>query len=268
MKNRIYFGDDLKILEELDDGSATLIYIKPPVEIDNLWRLPLSNESTKAITIGSRKYTDLYDQYLEFLEPRLVQARRVLSSKGTIYFHSTPEKAHYCKALLLDEIFGSDNFLNEAIWVYSNTRQKSERRWLEKHDNILVYIKDFDNYIFNTDDIDRLAYMAPNLVGKKKRSRGKLPTDTWFEELTPNGLLSQIIKASSNRKDLVVQLFAIDGSVGETCLKLGRKFILLSNSKKAMKKTAKSLEGKSNIEWLEFATHSKGKRRGPTRSEF
>lgn len=140
---------------------------------------------------------------------------------------------------LLDEIFGVERFLNEIIWAY-DFGGRARDKWARKHDNILWYSKT-DQWTFNRDEIDRLPYMAPGLVGPEKAARGKLPTDTWWMTIVPtNGtertgyptqkplkLLSRIVTASSKPGDLVADFFAGSGTSGVAAKLLGRRFLLV-----------------------------------------
>ncbi len=195
MQNTIYFGDNLSILRSLPDASVDLIYIDPPfntghaqsrkslktVRDDDGDRVGFQGNAYKSITLSERAYQDQFDDYLGFLEPRLLEAYRVLKPHGTLYFHIDYREVHYCK-VLLDGIFGRVSFLNEIIWAY-DYGARSKTKWPTKHDNILVYVKDPKNYTFNSDAIERIPYMAPGLVGKEKAERGKLPTDTWWHTI-------------------------------------------------------------------------------------
>ena len=126
-------------------------------------------------------YDDVFADYLEFIGPRLAHAHRLLADWGTLYFHIDYREAHYCK-LLLDEIFGRECFLNEIIWSY-DYGARTKRRWPAKHDTILVYVKNAENYHFDSSEVDREPYMAPGLVGAEKAARGKLPTDVWWHTI-------------------------------------------------------------------------------------
>ena len=89
--------------------------------------------------------------------------------------------------MLLDRIFGRDCFINEIIWAYDYGARPHDR-WPAKHDNILFYAKDPARYYFDIDEVDRIPYMAPGLVGPEKAARGKLPTDTWWHTIvSPTG---------------------------------------------------------------------------------
>jgi len=254
--NKVYLVDNLDILKALDDGYVDLIYIDPPFntgkEQERTTIKTTRNEDGDRCGYGNRKYDtevigqvsyiDVFDDYLGFLKPRLIEAHRVLADHGTLYFHIDYREVHYCK-VLLDQIFGRKNFLNEIIWAY-DYGGKTKKKWPPKHDNILVYAKDIKNYAFNVDDIDRIPYMAPGLVGPEKAARGKLPTDTWWftivgtnsKEKTgypnqkPRGIIDRIIRASSNPGDLVMDFFAGSGTIGASCLELGRRFILVDSN--------------------------------------
>ena len=152
--------------------------------------------------------------------------------------------------------------MNEIIWAY-DYGGKAKNKWPPKHDNILVYVKDPKNYTFNVEDIDRIPYMAPNLVGPEKAAKGKLPTDTWWHTIVATGgkektgyptqkplnILERIIRASSNPGDVVLDFFAGSGTTGENCYKLKRKFILIDESIQAMEVMSKRFSHMSNIEW-------------------
>jgi site-specific DNA-methyltransferase (adenine-specific) len=148
-------------------------------------------------------------------------------------------EVHYAK-VALDMIFGRENFLNEIIWAY-DYGGKTKKRWPTKHDTILVYVKDPENYIFNSEAIDREPYMAPGLVGAEKAARGKLPTDVWWHTIVsptgqektgyatqkPLGVLRRIIQASSNPGDWVVDPFSGSGTTAHAAAELGRRFVAI-----------------------------------------
>src|SRR5215472_10632146 len=197
MTGRIIFGDNLDALHMLADGCIDLIYIDPPfntgkmrertqiqtVRNENGDRTGFAGARYTTVKLGTRAYTDWFDDYLIFLEPRLVEAHRVLAPHGTLYFHIDYREAHYCK-VLLDLIFGRACFLNEIIWAY-DYGGRTMKRWPPKHDTILVYVRDPACYTFNVDAVDRIPYMAPRLVGPEKTARGKFPTDTWWHTIVP-----------------------------------------------------------------------------------
>jgi len=217
-----------------------------------------------SIVVGSMRFADVFDNYLSFLEPRLTEARRVLAAHGTLYFHIDYREVHYCK-VLLDAIFGRECFLNEIIWAY-DYGGRPKNRWPPKHDNILVYVKDVSNYVFNVDEIERIPYMAPGLVGPEKAARGKLPTDTWWHTIVatngseklgyptqkPLEILRRIVQASSRAGDIVLDFFAGSGTAGAAALALGRRFVLVDNNYDALKVMARRFDGVDGVEWEGF----------------
>ncbi|HQK93342.1 MAG TPA: site-specific DNA-methyltransferase [Armatimonadota bacterium] len=274
----IYLADNLEVLTGLASGSANLIYIDPPFNTGKVQqrtqirtigsedgdRVGFKGRRYETIALGKRGFRDLFDDYLAFLEPRLAEAHRVLAPDGTLYFHVDYREVHYCK-VLLDAIFGRECFLNEVIWAY-DYGGRSKTRWPPKHDNILVYTKDPRRYTFNWDDIERIPYMAPGLVGPDKAARGKVPTDTWWHTIVPThgsektgyptqkplGILKRIIGASSRKGDVVLDFFAGSGTTGAACLALGRRFVLVDNSPQALEAMARRFAGVAGIQWVGF----------------
>jgi site-specific DNA-methyltransferase (adenine-specific) len=277
MPNSIYFGDNLPILQSLPSESVDLIYIDPPFNTGKTQtrtqirtersesgdRVGFQGKRYETVKVGSKGYVDIFDDFLAFLAPRLDEAYRVLKPHGSLYFHIDYREVHYCK-VLLDQIFGRESFLNEIIWAY-DYGARTKRKWPAKHDNILWYAKDPEHYTFNFDQLERIPYMAPNLVGPEKAARGKTPTDTWWHTIVPTngkektgyptqkplGVINRIIQASSNPGDTVLDFFAGSGTVGESCLQLGRQFILVDINPEAMEVMKKRFE-KAEVEWVGF----------------
>jgi site-specific DNA-methyltransferase (adenine-specific) len=269
-KARVVFGDNLAVLRNIPDTSINLIYIDPPfntgkkqmrtrlhtVRNENGDRKGFKGQRYSTTVLGSRAFSDQFDDYLAFLEPRLREAYRVLAADGSFYFHVDYREVHYCK-ILLDEIFGRENFLNEIIWAY-DYGGRAKDRWPAKHDNILLYLKDNEHYTFNVGEIERIPYMAPGLVGEEKAARGKLPTDTWWHTIVsptgkektgyptqkPLGILRRIITASSKPNDLVLDFFAGSGTTGAAALELGRRFLLVDDNVEAMDVMKDRFKGK------------------------
>ena len=160
--------------------------------------------------------------------------------------HVDWRESHYVR-LWMEEVFGREGFLNEIIWAYDyGARQKN--KWPTKHDTILVFVKDPNNYTFNYEEMDRIPYMAPGLVGKEKASKGKTPTDVWWHTIVPTngsertgyptqkpeGVLSRIIKIHSNEGDLVLDFFAGSGTTGKVASSNNRKYILVDSNPDAI----------------------------------
>jgi site-specific DNA-methyltransferase (adenine-specific) len=256
----VVHGDNLEVLRRIPDGSVPLIYIDPPfntgrsqrrtqlrtVRDEQGDRLGFHGRRYATTKLTSKAFDDAFDDFLAFIEPRLVEAHRVLSDNGSLYFHIDYREAHYCK-LMLDGIFGRDAFINEIIWAY-DYGARTTKRWPAKHDTILFYAKNPRSYTFNADAVDREPYMAPGLVGKEKAERGKLPTDVWWHTIVspsgyektgyptqkPLGILRRIIAASSNPGELVLDFFAGSGTTGAAALELGRDFLLVDSNPEAI----------------------------------
>lgn len=277
-ENTIVYGDNLEVLRQLPSGSVPLIYIDPPFNTGKVQsltrvrttrdphgdRVGFQGQTYRTLRLGSRHFVDIFDDYLAFLEPRLVEAHRILAPNGTLYVHLDYREVHYVK-VLLDAIFGRECFLNEVIWAY-DYGGRSRRRWPAKHDNILVYVANPKDYVFNVNDIDRIPYLAPGLVSPEKAARGKLPTDTWWATIVPTrgrertgyptqkplSILRRIITASSNPGDLVLDFFAGSGTTGFAALELGRRFLLVDNNIEALRVMTRRFADAEGIRFVGF----------------
>jgi site-specific DNA-methyltransferase (adenine-specific) len=259
----ILLGDNLPALEALPEATFDLVYMDPPFNTGRAQRREqLAVTRAGGDDLGDRtgfngrrytstllqrlSYEDSFEDYLNFLEPRLTRARQLLATHGTLYFHIDYRESHYCK-LLLDEIFGRDAFLNELIWAY-DYGAKPRRRWPAKHDTILVYAREPGAHHFDADAVDREPYMAPGLVSAEKAARGKRPTDVWFHTIVPTngrektgyptqkpeGVLRRIVAASSRVGGWCLDPFAGSGTLGAVCQKLDRRFVMIDSSPTAL----------------------------------
>ena len=248
--NRLIYGDNLLAMQALLAGDPAtglsslrgkvdLIYIDPPFDSKADYRtkltLPGGDISQKPTTIEQFAYADTWKDgtasYLRMLYPRLVLMRELLSDHGSIYVHIDWHVGHYVK-VLMDEIFGRDNFANEIIRRYS-VGGKSDSFYARKHDTILFYSKNINNIVFNSDDIripftphkqdksgknyggrmgideNGRPYVEKWGTGNKKLYRyyldvGKIPEDVWeiendsIEIFTIDVLLRQIKEIIGN----------------------------------------------------------------------
>ena len=275
MIRKIIFDDNLNVLQSMPDGAVDLIYIDPPFNTGKLQRRVRikAQSDPKGERIGfqgkryrvekllSAGFSDIFDDYIEFLRPRLEEAYRVLKPHGSFFLHVDPREVHYCK-VLLDQIFGRECFMNEIIWAY-DYGGRSKRYWPRKHDNILWYVKDPSNYVFNYEEIDRVPYLAPDLVTREKAARGKTPTDVWWHTIVPTNsrektgyptqkplaIVKRIVKVHSRPGDLVMDFFAGSGTLGEAAVQLGRGFILVDNNPEAIRVMIRRL-GKYNPQYI------------------
>ncbi|HEY8727940.1 MAG TPA: site-specific DNA-methyltransferase [Acidothermaceae bacterium] len=251
--------DNLLALRSLPAECIDLAYLDPPFSTGQTRRLTAISLGTGDLTrsgFGGKVYryeprsTFQYrddmplDDYLGFLHERLVETHRVLAPTGSLYLHLDWHVAHYAR-FMLDSIFGAERFLNEIIWSY-DYGGRARDKWARKHDTILWYAKS-DRWTYNRDDIDRLPYMAPGLVGPEKAARGKLPTDVWWMSIVgtssrertgyptqkPLKLLERIVRASSNPGELVADFFGGSGTTAVAAAKLGRRYLYVDDNPEA-----------------------------------
>ncbi len=254
----IILGDNLDVLRTLPDGGFQLIYVDPPFNTGKAQartrikvtpdpdgdRTGFQGRRYRTDVVGTSEYADVFDDYIGFLRPRMEEAYRVLDDRGSLFFHVDYREVHYCK-VMLDGIFGRESFINEIIWAY-DYGGRPKTRWPAKHDNILWYAKDPDNYTFNYDAMDRIAYLAPGLVGPEKAARGKTPTDVWWHTIVtgkektgystqkPLAIISRIVRVHSNPGDRLLDFFAGSGTLGEAAYREGREFTLIDNNPEAV----------------------------------
>ncbi|MBC7440930.1 MAG: site-specific DNA-methyltransferase [Ramlibacter sp.] len=266
--SRVVHANNLDVLPRLPGGAFTLIYLDPPFNTGRKQNRQSttsvrSSAPATSVALGARAagtitgfkgqlyerikgdllgYDDQFEDYWAFLEPRLIEAWRLLADDGTLYLHLDYREAHYAK-VLLDALFGRDCFLNELIWAY-DYGAKSKNRWPTKHDTILVYVKNPARYYFDSTTVDREPYMAPGLVTPEKVAKGKLPTDVWWHTIVsptgkektgyptqkPVGILRRMIQASSREGDWVLDFFAGSGTTGAVAAALGRRFVLVDQN--------------------------------------
>ncbi|MCS5728744.1 site-specific DNA-methyltransferase [Herbiconiux moechotypicola] len=274
----MHHADNLSVLPAFADASFTLIYLDPPFNTGRQQgRQPITSTRTAPDAEPQERrrdrvtgfkgqrydrikgdllsYDDRFDDYWAFLEPRLVEAWRLLADDGTLYLHLDYREAHYAK-VLLDALFGRESFLNEIIWAY-DYGAKSKSRWPTKHDTILVYVKNPKGYWFDSVAVDREPYMAPGLVTPERAARGKLPTDVWWHTIVsptgrektgyptqkPEGVLRRIVQASSREGDWVLDFFAGSGTTGAVAAALGRNYVLVDESADAVRVIRERLPG-------------------------
>jgi site-specific DNA-methyltransferase (adenine-specific) len=270
--NRIVQGDNLAVLQGMAANSVELIYVDPPFNTGKrqarTQMKTVRDEQGDRVGFGGRRYRtevlaeqaggsgygDRFEDFIAFLRPRMVEAHRILSAAGSLFFHIDYREVHYCK-VMLDEIFGRRCFQNEIIWAY-DYGARATKRWPAKHDNILWYSKDPARFTFNLNETDRIPYMAPGLVGAKKAARGKTPTDVWWHTIVsptgkektgyatqkPLGVLERIVRVHSNAGETVLDFFAGSGTAGEAAAKNGRNFVMVDQSAAAVAVMEKRLK--------------------------
>ncbi len=267
---RIVQGENLSTLQTLPDTSVHLVYVDPPFNTGAKQKLTrtravlsddghagFSGKKYKRVATGNMAYNDSFgDGYLPFLQARVVELMRVLTANGSLFVHVDQRESHYVK-VMLDGVLGRASFMNEIIWSY-DYGGRSKQRWPQKHDTIFWYVKDPKDYTFNFDAIDRIPYLAPNLVTPEKAERGKVPTDVWWQTIVPTNsrertgyptqkplaILERIVRVHSNPGDTVLDCFAGSGTTGEAALKHGRNAVLIDNNPEAIQVMCARLDTK------------------------
>lgn len=235
--------DNLTFLKGTANESFDLIVVDPPYGIG------------KTFQSHSGSFDDRRtgEDFVEWMKPRLEEARRVLKPQGSFFLFGDYREIHYLK-VALDGIYGRKSFQNEIVWAY-DYGGRSKSKWSCKHDTILWYTKDPKKFTFNYGAIDRIPYMAPDLVGKEKAAIGKTPTDVWWNTIVPtNGkerlgwptqkpiaILNRIIKVHSNPGDTVLDFFCGSGTTGEAAINHGRDVTLVDVNPDAIELCTKRL---------------------------
>jgi len=282
-KNKLIYGDNLKILPTIEKESIDLIYLDPPFQSGRNYNMIFEekNGSKSRAQIKAFEDTWLWDQtaeetykeiieevpipklkeliqglratfgsndvmaYLVMMAIRLVELHRVLKDTGSIYLHCDPTASHYIK-LVMDVIFNGKNFRNEIVWCYAGGGIP-KKDFPRKHDIIFRYSKT-DNYIFNIEyrpygSWTKTFEARHSLTsgGEKLDTEKGTPINDWWDDLPkltsyqgewlpyptqkPEALLERIIKASSNKGDVVCDPFCGCGTAIIVAEKLKRKWI-------------------------------------------
>lgn len=276
--NKIFWGDNLQVMSHLLKeyrGKIDLIYIDPPFDSKADYKRKIEVKNVGKTTSDSssfeeKQYGDIWtnDEYLQFMYERFTIMRDLLSETGCIYVHCDWHKVHHLR-LIMDEVFGQDNFRNEIIWWYL-WGGRGKTQWNSKHDNLLFYSKS-GKWTFNYMDVlddhtlmtegskNRLNYAGAMVTTKSESSEipedKVLPSDTWYiatinamakekanyPTQKPEKLLEKIIMASSNPGDLVFDCFMGSGTTQAVAMKLGRRFIGADINLGAVQTTTKRL---------------------------
>lgn len=273
--NKIFWGDNLQVMSHMLKeyrGKIDLVYIDPPFasSADYVKKVKVRKKHVEgdSSAFEEKQYTDIWsnDEYLQFIFERLVLLKELLSEKGTIFLHCDWRVSGYVR-LILDEVFGKDNFLNEIIWNYSGGRI-GHNFFGRKHDTIFWYAKTYGMQTFNYDEV-RQEYAESTLrrnqyknngsgervLDYKPNEEGKFPEDVWnisiinpfakerldYPTQKPERLLEDIIKAASNPDDIVFDCFMGSGTTQAVAMRLGRRFIGADINLGAVQTTTKRL---------------------------
>ena len=289
IKNRtIFCKDNLDVLQGINSESIDLIYLDPPFNKKKTFTAPIGSSAEGASFKDYFREEDVKDEWVEtikedhielynflngvksinnnnhycylcYMAIRLIEMRRVLKDTGSIYFHCDQTMSHYVK-IMMDTIFGEDNFRNEIVWCYHGPGSPKMRQFNRKSDNILWYSKG-ETWTFNADNV-RVKYKdekqslrrAMSTDGEfsqeeveEYRKRGKVPENWWemriaarskkeyvgYPTQKPLALLDRIIKASSNEGDVVLDAFCGCATTCVAAERLNRKWVGIDISIKA-----------------------------------
>ncbi len=298
MMNTLYTGDNLYMMQGMNSESVDLIYLDPPFNSKRTYSAPVGSKSAGASFKDMWNWEDVDEFYLEnmvskypsmvtfiraiegvhskammayvtYMAQRIAEMHRILKNTGSIYLHVDPTASHYLK-IIMDEIFGKENFRNEIVWCYSHGG-KSKDNFARKHDIILRFTKT-EKFTFNGKDIginrDTGVKSKGGKLGKDEFGRpyqdkivkktgkvyryyldeGKIPEDYWtdinsiqsgskertgYPTQKPLALLHRIIKASSNADDVVFDPFCGCATACVASQQLQRKWIGIDIEAKA-----------------------------------
>ena len=289
--NALYYGDCLQWMQRWQEGAIDLVYLDPPfrsqarylasecsapckdseppfrrLAFQDLWRwdeaarlrlrhlLKGRDDTRRAVEglhgmLGETALTS----YLTYLAERLAEARRLLSATGSLYLHCDPRVSHYLK-VLLDAMFGQDNFRNEIVWHYQ-TGGASKSRFAKKHDILLFYSKT-RHYRFYSAAVpiartEKALHRAQNPKGARilRTNTTKLPMDVWsdipalnpmdkerigYPTQKPLALMTRIVRASSLEGDVVLDPFCGCGTTLQAAREEGRRWIGIDASECAI----------------------------------
>lgn len=288
--NKIFWGDNLQVMSHLLKeyrGQIDLIYIDPPFDSKADYKKKIDvkgvgKAESDSSTFEEKQYGDIWtnDEYLQFMYERLILLRELLSERGSIYLHCDWHRSAYLR-LLLDEVFGANNFRNEIVWSYFGFKRATSKKFPQKHDVIYSYTKSPD-YIWNV----QYKPHSPEYIKRfKKDANGRLYRDdvnptgggtriiyldevegdivdsVWtdippvnpvakerqnYPTQKPEALIERIIKSSTNPGDLVFDCFMGSGTTQAVAMKLGRRFIGADINLGAIQTTTKRLVGVVN----------------------
>ena len=254
-------------------GKVRLIYLDPPFGTGDTFAVK-SGPKGKSVKIPAYADNLSQDKYMEMMRKVLTLCKELLTPDGTIYLHVDYRMAAYLK-IMMDEIFGRKNFVNEIIWAYKSGG-RATKHFSRKHDDILVYRKGASNY-FDIISVgiprgpERRNHMKQQVDEQGRvyysiRSGGKVykyyedslvfPSDVWtdiehlhqrdpertgYSTQKPEALLRRIILASSEEGDTVADLFSGSGTTAAAAAKLGRRWIAADASPAALMTLRKRL---------------------------
>ncbi|MDR0926134.1 MAG: HNH endonuclease [Ignavibacteria bacterium] len=289
--NTLYTNDNLFILNGLNSNLVDLIYLDPPFNTNRIFSAPIGSKAAGTSFKDIWSWADVNEAYLEtvdiqfpglmdfivgvgqihgkamasyltYMAQRMIEMHRILKDTGSLYLHCDTTAAHYLK-ILLDRIFGKNNFRNEIVWCYENKMSAARKQFPRTYDSIFFYSKSAQ-WNFNGLKIKRETSIKQSKRevrdGKNMRARDesgnliymtstdKKATDVWtipyvastskertgYKTQKPLALLQRIIKASSNKGDIVMDPFCGCATTCVAAQQLGRKWLGIDIEKQAV----------------------------------
>ncbi len=292
-KNKtLFLGDNLPIMRRMNSGLVDLIYLDPPFNSNRKFSQPIGDGGMREVFKDVWRETDvdqaecarlaesrpvLYSviqaareahggsmfSYLLMMATRLIECRRLLQETGSIYLHCDPTASHYLK-MIMDAVFGHQNFRNEIVWCYEKPRP-AKHKWRANHDCILFYVKGEGN-TFNTQRVPtkdgkfelRKPFKRPDGTIWTPKEPGKAAGSWWadipsfatamsakersgYPTQKPEALLERIIRASSNEGDIVFDPFCGCATTLVAAEKLSRRWIGIDVSPQSAKEIKKRM---------------------------
>lgn len=289
-ENRLIYGDNLLAIGSLlaggdhdaasVRGKVNLIYIDPPYDSKADYRrkveLPGASIEQLPNVIEQFAYTDTWSEgtasYLRMITPRLFLMKELLTHNGSIVVHLDWHVCHYVR-MVLDEVFGKSNFVNEIVWYYYNKMQGNVNHFAKNHD-VLLWYRAGDDYTFNKiretreAPVKQLKRVWDKDKGKIVNAKGpdgkviyiesteRTLDDVWrismlqpadrkenlfFNTQKPEALIERVITAISNEGDLIADFFIGSGTTAAVAERLGRRWIASDFGKPACMVTRKRL---------------------------
>lgn len=200
---------------------------------------------------------------------------RCHAPRGGWFVHRDAHEAR-CVKVALDSPLGRASCMNDIAWAYDHGA-RSRARWPAKHDTISWYAMDPEDYVSHDDEIDRIRYLGPDLVGAEEAAPGRTPTDVWWHTIVPThgrvkpgdatqrplGILNRIIRVHGDPGETVLDFFAGSGTAGEAAAANGRGFVPIDESAEAVSVLAARLaEWAPDLVGVEDPVLARGVQRG------
>ena len=258
-ENSVIVGDCLEWLKEIPSNSIDMCYIDPPFFSNKNYEVIWGN-GYELRSFGDR-WKGGVKSYIVWMEERVKEIHRVLKPTGSVLLHCDYHASHRLR-VMLDDVFGEKNFINELIWSYKSGGA-SKRFFSKKHDNIFVYSKS-RNWTFNSQKEksynrglkpyrfkgvkefkDKIGWftlvnmkdvLQVDMIGRTSKER------IGYKTQKPEALLDKLIKAFSNKNDIVLDCFGGGGTTASVAAQLNRKFITGDVSPVAVRVMSKRLK--------------------------